>query len=297
VLPKHLMTVIKKVLQLFRLNLKGIMYILIYFIFRITNTKVPFRYSVLPEINRLYSLLIAANGKLITWTKKYFLVIIPSGKLYIRRNPSSDILVFEQLFSGEEYKEVVRLFKQNFNSSTPCIIDAGCNVGYTSIYFKSVFKQVYLAVIEPDEDNLSVIEANFKECNISAAIFRGGVWSKDTFLELRGDFRGGNHWSLRVVESEKETKIKAYSMSTILKDCNFTEIDILKMDIEGSEKEVFSLNANISFLDITKCIAIEIHDEFNCRADILKILKEKGFKLTDYGELTIGINLNMIKTK
>ena len=52
--------------------------------------------------------------------------------------------------------------------------------------------------------------------------------------------------------------------------------------------------SDISFLAITKCIAIEIHDEFNCREAICKILKNYGFSLFNSGELTIGVNQNWI---
>ena len=40
---------------------------------------------------------------------------------------------------------------------------------------------------------------------------------------------------------------------------NWSSIDILKMDIEGSEKEVFSSNYAY-WLPRTRCIIIEIHD-------------------------------------
>jgi hypothetical protein len=66
------------------------------------------------------------------------------------------------------------------------------------------------------------------------------------------------------------------------------------MDIEGSEKQVFtSPSSNLDFLKITKCIALEIHDEFDCRSDIYKVLNDFDFKLFNQGELTIGINQNL----
>ena len=68
-------------------------------------------------------------------------------------------------------------------------------------------------------------------------------------------------------------------------------MDILKIDIEGSEKQIFtSPVANFNFLKSTKCIAIEIHDEFDCREEICNILTDYGFVLFNQGELTIGIN-------
>lgn len=74
---------------------------------------------------------------------------------------------------------------------------------------------------------------------------------------------------------------------------NFDCIDILKMDIEGAEKELFAAS-DLSFLKHTKCIAIEIHDEFNCRNSIYQRLADYGFTRFNAGELTIGVNRNFL---
>jgi hypothetical protein len=70
-------------------------------------------------------------------------------------------------------------------------------------------------------------------------------------------------------------------------------IDILKIDIEGSEKQVFTqVGASLDFLRITRCLVIEIHDEFNCREDIYNILTANHFEISEAGEMTIAINKN-----
>ena len=80
-----------------------------------------------------------------------------------------------------------------------------------------------------------------------------------------------------------------------MQEYKFETIDILKIDIEGSEKEVFTgANADVSFLSKTKCIAVEIHDEFDCRDAIYSILTKYNFKYFDSGELTIGINQSFL---
>ena len=43
-----------------------------------------------------------------------------------------------------------------------------------------------------------------------------------------------------------------------------------------------------------RIIAIEIHDEFNCREAIYKILEDHNFTYFDDKELTIGVNQNLI---
>ena len=75
---------------------------------------------------------------------------------------------------------------------------------------------------------------------------------------------------------------------------NLKSITLLKIDIEGAERFIFDDNVDLSFLSITKVIAIEIHDEFQIREKIYSILKKNNFHLFESGELTIGINTKLL---
>ena len=69
----------------------------------------------------------------------------------------------------------------------------------------------------------------------------------------------------------------------------------MNIDIEGSEKQIFDKNnSDLEFLKITKCIAIEIHDFFDCRKQIYDILDCYGFTYFNEGELTIAVNSNLV---
>ena len=78
----------------------------------------------------------------------------------------------------------------------------------------------------------------------------------------------------------------------LINDFNIETIDFLKIDIEGGEDEVFKDFSKINWLDKVKVIALEIHDEFDCRKHIESNL-EKLFTLSHSGELTIGINKSL----
>jgi len=123
---------------------------------------------------------------------------------------------------------------------------------------------------------------------------KGGIWSKNASLKLISDFRDKSDWCFRVEETDEKTDLEAFSIPYLIKKFDWNTIDILKIDIEGSEKQIFTdPTSDISFLAITKCIAIEIHDEFNCREAIYVILKQFNFEIFNTGELTIGVNMNL----
>jgi len=54
--------------------------------------------------------------------------------------------------------------------------------------------------------------------------------------------------------------ITAFSPQTILKINDFPRIDIFKIDIEGSEKEVFESD-NTEWLANTNVLIVEVHDK------------------------------------
>lgn len=72
------------------------------------------------------------------------------------------------------------------------------------------------------------------------------------------------------------TDDKNISLNEIVKEFNLDEISFLKMDIEGSEKELFA--ENLEWLNITKEIAMEVHPCFGVDVHaIIELLNNQGF--------------------
>lgn len=282
-----------KLKNLYRINLKNKIILFFYYLYKILRIK---NTSNQIQSYELFHHLIYSDSVLISENSDLFKVKLlkSSSIVYIRKYPSSDLNVFEQVYRGSEYKKVIELYKAHFGNTLHNFIDAGGNVGYTSIYFKNNFPEATIAIIEPSEENFKMIQQNFTLNNIKAKFFKGGLWNKNTNLKIVKDFRDQSDWSIRVEETEEVTELKAFTVDFVLKESAFALIDIFKIDIEGAEKQIFDNSASLSFLKQTKCIALEIHDEFDCRKDILNILNQNGFKLIDEGELTIGINQNLI---
>ncbi len=69
-------------------------------------------------------------------------------------------------------------------------------------------------------------------------------------------------WGFRIGEGESQkvkNRVDGFSMSTIMRKNSMDAVDIFKIDIEGAERFVF--NADISFLDLTSVIVIELHPD------------------------------------
>ena len=286
----------QKLFQLHRLNFDNKILVLKYLFKRIFKIATSERERI---INDYYYHLITNKGIFKVEENDSFISYYPRYNTIIklRKRPSSDLDVFNQVFKDLEYQPVVATFKKYFpNHKEINIIDAGCNIGLTSLYFSRFFDNANYICIEPDDSNFESMRYNLEKNKVQNVIkVKGGLWSKNTFLNIVRDFRDKNDWAIRVEETSDTTNLEAFSIDYLIKKHHFEVIDILKIDIEGSEKEVITGNsANLSYLSITKCIAIEIHDEFNCREAIYKILEDHNFTYFDDKELTIGVNQNLI---
>jgi hypothetical protein len=92
------------------------------------------------------------------------------------------------------------------------------------------------------------------------------VWTKDGALSLRLDDDRGRSlgsWGVQVSDrlGEPEHSVKCYKLATLLDKAQFRTVDILKIDIEGAELELFSHDA-AEWLPRVNLIIIETHDRF-----------------------------------
>lgn len=247
-----------------------------------------------------YNYLIKLNGTFKGETKSSFISrfkTIDDKNVCLRKLPSSDMAVLDQVILMKEYQSVVSLYESKFTeSSIVNIIDAGSNIGLTTMFFKTRFPSSNIYCFEPDFENFKVLEFNLNNNNYNNIFkFNAAIWNENTKVEIVKDFRDKLDWSSRVKLSNRINTIDAYTLNYIMSVNNLESIDILKMDIEGAEKEIFtSTISDLNFLNLTKVIAIEIHNEFNCYNDIIQILIDHGFVVNESGELTIGYNKNLI---
>jgi FkbM family methyltransferase len=214
--------------------------------------------------------------------------------VYGRVHPHSDLLVINNVLILNDYSVVVDFFKDNLNEKINLkIVDAGANIGSASIYFKAFFPAAQIACIEPDTENLKMLHKNLDSFikNNTVFVYKNALMDQpNKSILLKKNFRDSKDWSISTEESNIETTLRSVTIQEIMVDHGWDQIDILKIDIEGSERFLFKESANTDFLNYVKVVAIEIHDEFNIREHIYSVLKKYSFVLFNYGEITLGVN-------
>lgn len=233
--------------------------------------------------------------KLLDGVKQYdFFLIrnyqeVKSNQVGIRCD-TSDFEVFKQIFIFKEYQPIVDLF--NKHEYVPeFMIDAGANVGYSSLYLAASFSKLKIIALEPFEENFQQLVLNTK--SISIITLKCAIWSKDEELTISNDFRDGKEWSKSVTrKNEKELHtnevVRAVSLETIMRENGLPQIDFFKIDIEGAEEEFILSESFKKYIHCIKVIAVEIHDELCSRQKICDLFSANGFKWFNSGELVIA---------
>jgi FkbM family methyltransferase len=225
-------------------------------------------------------------------TKNQITAFLPH-QVDLRLGSSSDFSVFLQVFFEEQYAPVISLCNLNQIKVTH-ILDLGANVGFTSIYFARHFSDAQIFAVEPDLNNFKYLKKNSQNLR-QIYCKKAAVWAYRT--KLNPTFEEQSDWGKTFIEDEalKPESIDALSITDLLSEFDITALDILKIDIEGAEKQIFE--NNLAFLKIVKVIAIEIHEHVIKKDIIHHHLLQNNFIIMEQGELTIGFNRNFAPNK
>lgn len=208
--------------------------------------------------------------------------------LEMRGNDSSDADVFDQIFLGEEYCRLL-------DGQPSVIFDLGANIGLSSAWFLNRFPMATVLAVEPDPGNFALCRKNLAMFGTRAQVLLGAVWSKRTKLSLlRGSFGDGKEWASQVVAravSDARIEVDGWDIPSLLSHSGTNVIDLLKIDIEQGELELFSSGFE-SWIPFVRTICIELHGR-DCEELFFRALKNFDFTLIRSGELTICKNLRL----
>ena len=234
-----------------------------------------------------------SDGKISKENNEYYSLRLKNGMgLLLRTYPSSDAKVLLQVWGVKEYKAVsgaLRMTDIGDKGDNPIrIIDAGANVGYTTAFFLNMYPNADIFSIEPSGLNFCILKKNISNNNFSTVTLEmAALWHKKAKLQVDQSSGGGNEWAFTVSENDNGD-VNSVCIPEILERMQWDYIDILKIDIEGSERCLFNDTIDKSWLEKTKVLAIEIHSTGDLRNQICTILRDKNFNLFDSGELTIA---------
>ncbi len=200
----------------------------------------------------------------------------------------ADFPIFKAVFEKEEHSIPVKNFQPKL------ILDCGGNIGCAAIYYAIQYPDAQIYSIEPEKDNFKLLQYNtlFYE-NIHA--LKSALWDKETFIKVEDKGFGIAGWMTFETTEDDPAAMKTVTVSKLLKDSGFEEIDLLKIDIEGAEKEVFSAPDVDEWLPKVKVLTIELHDRMKkgCSYEFFKAVSKYHWHFAFRGENLIFIKENI----
>jgi FkbM family methyltransferase len=192
--------------------------------------------------------------------------------MIIIRINTTDKDVFREVFLEKAYD----LGFLNLPSGT--IIDGGANVGYTSIFFTITYPQARIFAVEPEESNFEMLLRNVRFYPNIIPI-HAALWHREEELQILDT--GAGKWAFQTIKStkgKKSDKVNALTVDRLIDLGKIDAINIFKIDIEGAEKELFSVNYE-KWLEKTNVIIIELHDRFRdgCTEELNNATKSHKF--------------------
>lgn len=214
---------------------------------------------------------------------KLKVVKIGRFKIYFRNKEELD-RIKKEVFIDEEYKFTSKNRK-------PFIIDCGSHIGLSILYFKSIYPEAEVLGFEPNPQNFEIIQKNIKENKLKGVkVINAALSDKDAKDTLRVSFEEKEPWTWgdTIVKNmwgdeddNKKIEVRTVRLSRYINK----PVDLLKLDVEGSEQKVLEeIKDKLHFI---KQINMEFHGtptnkKINSYKEINKLLKDNMFKIRTY---------------
>jgi FkbM family methyltransferase len=172
------------------------------------------------------------------------------------RVATSDVAAHEDIFVNGQYDFAT--------AATPdVIVDAGANIGLASIWFANRFPHARILAIEPEQSNFELLRQNTAPYD-SITPVQAAIWGENRELTVVDP--GSNKWGFMTrgdgdaqpLPAEPCHRVRGVTVEQIMAEHDIEFIDILKMDIEGAEREVFQDASR--WIDKVGTLIVELHE-------------------------------------
>ena len=166
------------------------------------------------------------------------------------------------------------------------ILDAGANVGIFSVFCSPSSKKIY--AIEPTPAHYGILQEVVKPFNNIQTI-NCAVWKNDEDIKFYiVDYNTTSNSA--VSPTNNSVTVSGRTIPTLIKENNIDHLDLIKMDIEGSEFEVINDQLLEYLYPIVDNWFLEVHtypqycSNFNhCREIMSNTFKRHGYQTENKG--------------
>jgi FkbM family methyltransferase len=199
---------------------------------------------------------------------------------YVRLN-STDPLVWFSVFHQQDYR-------LSLPFEPRVIVDAGAYIGLSSVYLAVRYPTARVFAVEPDPDNFALLSTNTQSYPAIRPI-HAALWSEDTRVSVQR--QPGEDWGCTVTPCatagqipSSPQQVSAMTLESLTSRFHITDVDLLKVDVEGAEKEIFA--RPFPWSDRIGAIAIEVHDRLHPGCSAVLDAATQGFERSEVSPMT-----------
>jgi FkbM family methyltransferase len=182
------------------------------------------------------------------------------------RPGTTDLAVLGQVVAQNEYGFLTAL-----DLPIPrTILDAGANCGIASVLFAVLFPHAFIVSVEASENNFVALRRNV-DANARVHALNAALWGTNGNLSVVKGSRQGREWDNQIgattnSQGAQLNFINGITIPDLLQQFHLSNFDFMKLDIEGSEKQVFSAPKTKYWLSTASFVAVEIHEDMQAGA-------------------------------
>ena len=137
------------------------------------------------------------------------------------------------------------------------MVDLGAHVGLTTQYFASMFPRARYVCVEPNPLNGALLRRNVADFGDQVCVVDGAIGGRPGTAWFDLSVRS---WEGRIGGTHGHA-VRVYDVREIMSMCNLSSIDLLKVDVEGAEREMFRDGGD--WLETVRVIVIELHQGYS----------------------------------
>ena len=201
--------------------------------------------------------------------------------------------------TSSSVKEPFYHFKKLSEKPKPVIFDIGAYVGDTIKQFKTSFPESYIHAFEPFDESFSILKNRFQKTEKlflnNIAVGESSVSDAKMYITqnkgssslLKPTKDANQFWEGNPLLLKEEVKVDVTTIDSYCQKQNIKSIDILKIDVQGSEINVLKGATQMLKEKRIKLIFTEISIAHNYREqseieDIIKLLRVNKYKIFNF---------------
>jgi len=154
-------------------------------------------------------------------------------------------------------------------------VDAGANIGMAACYFATQHPLKKMLLIEANPDLMKTLSNTVAGIPHPIDIEHAALSAQDGTISFT--ISDNHRMSGIAYEDGRRVTVPSQTFRSVLDRHGLTEVDILKMDIEGAEHDVLASDPEV--LRRVRCLVGELHYSRAARDATAKLIADQGFDM------------------